>query len=239
LINSQTAIFLHNSDNNMKRRTALTTCFILMVCSISLLSIVYAQNSFLPLPPQIQGASGSHRLVFSMPLVVGAGLHNNSNLLNQPTRMEIYDCAKSNPGIHFRGICSALDLPIGVVQYHLNILTRAGLLQVYSDGQCRRYFETDAYAEADMQTISLLKHDTARKIIAALSQSSPMLHKNLAQAVGLSSQALSWQMNQLKQTGLIEAEQEGMSVNYSLNHANAASVKLLLNLVDRSSINHI
>ncbi len=222
----------------MKRRTALTACFILMVCSISLLSLVYAQNSLLPLPPQIQGAGSSHKLVFSMPLVVGTGLHNNLNVLNQPARMEIYDCAKSNPGIHFRGICSMLDLPIGVVQYHLNILTRAGLLQVYSDGQCRRYFEADTYGEADMQTISLLRHATARKILAALAQSSPMLHKSLAQKVGLSSQALSWQMNQLKQTGLIEAEQEGMSVNYSLNQANTASVKLLLNLVDTEDIKH-
>jgi predicted transcriptional regulator len=82
-----------------------------------------------------------------MPLIVSAGLHNNSNVLNQPTRMEIYECAKSNPGIHFRGICSTLDLPIGVVQYHLNILTRVGLLQVHSDGQCRRYFEANTYAE--------------------------------------------------------------------------------------------
>jgi predicted transcriptional regulator len=223
----------------MKRRTALTACFILLACSFSLIAIGYAQSSLFQLPPQIQGAGGSQRLVFSMPLVIGAGLHNNSNVLNQPTRMEIYDFAKNNPGIHFRGICSTLDLPIGVVQYHLNVLTRAGLLQVHSDGQCRRYFEANAYAEADMQTISLLRHDTARRIIAALLQSSPMLHKNLAQKVGLSSQALTWQMNQLKQTGLIEAEQEGMSVNYALKQPNTASVKLLLNLVNPSSSSQV
>jgi DNA-binding transcriptional ArsR family regulator len=223
----------------MKRRIALATCFILFACSVSLIVSAYAQNSMLQMPPQIQGAGSSHRLVFSMPLVVGAGLHNNSSVLDQPTRIEIYDCAKINPGIHFRGICSTLDLPIGVVQYHLNILTRAGLLQVCSDGQCRRYFEAGAYAEADMQTISLLRHDTARKILAALARSSTMLHKDLAQAVGLSSQALSWQMNQLKQTGLIEAEQEGMSVNYSLKQASAASVKLLLNRVDPEGIGRV
>jgi len=222
----------------MKSKTALTACFILLACSLSLLTIAYAQSSLLQLPPQIQGAGDSHKLVLSMPLIAGAGLHNNPNMLNQPTRMKIYDYVKNNPGTHFRGICSTLDLPIGVVQYHLNILTHTGLLQVYSDGQCRRYFEANAYAETDMQTISVLRHATARKILAVLAGTNAMLHKNLAQVVGLSSQALSWQMNQLKQTGLIEAEQEGMSVNYSLKQANTATVKLLLALVDSSSNRH-
>jgi predicted transcriptional regulator len=221
----------------LRRIAALSACLILLAFSVSLIAIAYPQSS-LPHTPLTQDAGNSQQFIFSVPLMVGASLHNNSNILNQPTRHEIYNCVKSNPGIHFRGICNNIDLSIGVVQYHLNVLTHAGLLQVYNDGQCRRYFEADAYATSDMQTVSLLRHDTTRKILTILSQNNAILHKNLAQALGLSSQALTWQMNQLKQTGLIEAKQEGMSVNYSLKKENAAALKLLLNLIS-SSIKHI
>jgi len=167
--------------------------------------------------------------------MLGASLHN-SDALNQSTRVEIYNFVKNNPGIHFRGICSNLGLSIGVVQYHLGVLADAGLLSVYNNGQCRRYFESNAYAETDVKLISLLRHDTAGKILTALSQSGPILHKDLTHRLGLSSQALTWQMNQLKRTGLIEAVKEGMSVKYSLNEESATALRLLLNLIGCSEM---
>ena len=94
---------------------------------------------------------------------------------------------------------------------------RRWLLTVYNDGQYRRYFESNAYVETDVKLILLLRHDTARKILTALSQSGPILHKDLTHRLGLSSQALTWQMNQLKRKGLIEAVKEEMSVKYFLN----------------------
>jgi predicted transcriptional regulator len=118
-----------------------------------------------------------------------------------------------------------------VVQYHLSILTRAGLLSIYNDGQCRRYFEANAYAETDMKLVSLLRHDTTRKILVVLLQNGPILHKDLAHRLCVSSQALTWQMNQLKRTGLIEALKEEMSVKYALNEKGATALRLLLNLI--------
>jgi predicted transcriptional regulator len=217
---------------------ALSACLILLAFSLSLVTIAYAQSNLPHLPPT-QNAGDSHRFIFSMPLMLGAGLHNNSGSLNQPTRLEIYNYVKNNPGIHFRGICNNLELSIGVVQYHLNVLTHAGLLSVYNDGQCRRYFEPNTYATTDMKIISLLRHDTARKILTVLSENSPILHKNLAHKISLSSQALTWQMNQLKHTGLIDTAQKENSVNYSLNKENAAALRLLLNLIDHSETKHI
>jgi predicted transcriptional regulator len=44
-----------------------------------------------------------------------------------------------------------------------------------------------------------------------------MTHKELASKMGITSQALTWQMNRLKKTGLINISQEGMGMKYSLN----------------------
>jgi predicted transcriptional regulator len=112
------------------------------------------------------------------------------------------------------------------------------LLSVYNDGQYKRYFELNAYATTDMKMVSLLRHDTTRKILTVLSQNDPILHKDLAHRVGLSSQALTWQMNQLKRTGLIEAMKEGMSVKYALNEESATALRLLLNLIGCSGMKH-
>jgi predicted transcriptional regulator len=81
-----------------------------------------------------------------------------------------------------------------------------------------------------MKLISLVRHDTTAKILTTLSQNSSALHKDIARSVGVSSQALTWQMNQLKKTGLINTEKAGINVKYSLNDANV--IKLILNLTN-------
>jgi DNA-binding transcriptional ArsR family regulator len=58
----------------------------------------------------------------------------------------------------------------------------------------------------------------------------------LARSLDVSSQALSWQMNQLKKTGLIETLKEGMSVRYFLNEENAAEIRLLLSVAGKSQM---
>ena len=117
---------------------------------------------------------------------------------------------------------------MGVVQYHLSVLERAGFITGYSDGQNKRYFEASVFTQADMKLISLVRHETAAKILATLCENGSALHRDIACSLGVSSQALTWQMNQLKKTGLINAEKAGVNVEYSLNDANA--IRLVLNL---------
>jgi predicted transcriptional regulator len=165
--------------------------------------------------------------------MVGTSLHSNStHPFDLPARLEIYGFIKSNPGLHFRGVCEGLGLSVGVVQYHLRVLGRAGFITSYADGQYKRYFEHSAFTQTGIELISLLRHETTAKILTILSQNSSALHKDIADSLGVSSQDLTWQMNQLKKTGLINAEKTGINVKYSLNGANA--IKLILNLTNNS-----
>jgi predicted transcriptional regulator len=166
------------------------------------------------------------QLSVSVPIVVGASLH--SNPLDQPTRHEIYIYIEDNPGVHFRGICDDLGLSVGVVQYHLSVLEKAGLTTGYADGQNMRYFEHSAATKMDMKLASLMRHDTTAKILTILAENHSALHRDIANQLGISSQALSWQMNQLKNTGYINAQKEGVNVRYSL--ADSETGKLVTNL---------
>ncbi len=202
----------------MNRKTSgaiLLTLLALSICFLAAADSSSAASTF-GLPPP---ASNLGRLAATVPIVVGAGLHGNG-ALNQPTRIEIYDYVRANPGVHFRGICDGLGLSVGVVQYHLDLLEHAGLISSYIDGANKRYFEAGAYSQADMKLISISRHQTTAEILNILVHGSAV-HRDIAQALGISSQALTWQMNQLRAAGLISAEKVGVNVNYCLKDAAA------------------
>jgi len=140
-----------------------------------------------------------------------------SALLNQTTRMTVFNFVKDNPGFHFRAMSDCLEMPIGVLQYHLGLLVNGGLISAYSDGRYKRYFESGKFTETEIKVISILRHKTASKILVALMEKHAALHKELALKLGISSQALSWQMNRLEQMSIVQRKTEGLEVKYVLN----------------------
>ena len=91
------------------------------------------------------------QLAAAIPILVGANLHSNSNqTLDQPTRLEINNFVKSNPGVHFRGVYVGLGLSVGVFQYHLSVLERPGSIISFGDGQNKRYFEAGVFSQSDI-----------------------------------------------------------------------------------------
>lgn len=175
----------------MNKKAAITILLAMLTISMSFVATAaYTPNTFTDFGG-VQQVDGLHKLAVSVPMVVGAGLHGNSTpTLNQPTRLEINNFIKSNPGVHFRGICHGLALSVGVVQYHLDVLERAGLITYHTDGQNKRYFENGSFTKTDMRLISLIKHETTAKILTILSQNGSGFHKYLARSLGVSSQAL-------------------------------------------------
>ncbi len=215
----------------VNRKAVLSVMLIALTLSISFAAVACAQSQF-PNISGVQNAEGAQRLTFTLPLMLGAKLHNSSESpLNQPTRLEICSFIKNNPGTHFRGICEGLGLSVGVVQHHLYVLEHAGLVTVYVEGQNKRFFEPNIYKESEIILISLLRHETTAKILTIIAKNDSVLHQEIAQSLGISSQALSWQMSQLKKTGLINAEKEGVNVKYNLNEINANSLKFLLEVI--------
>lgn len=211
----------------MKRNKILSASLLVIVFAFSFFAVTYLRVNIVG-SSNVSDVDSAQPLIFSAPLILGVDFNEDSRLLNQSTRIEIYSFVKNNPGIHFRGICDNLGLPIGVVQYHLGLLTRAGLLLVHRDRQYKRYFETQRFGEIEMKMISLLRHETVRRILAVLSERDSIFHKDLAVKLDISSQALTWQMNRLRKTGLVDAVKEGMKVKYLLNQENAMTVKSCL-----------
>jgi predicted transcriptional regulator len=161
--------------------------------------------------------------------------HEASAILNQSTRMSIYSYVESNPGLHFRALSKGLNLPVGVLQYHLGLLVSKGLLSTYQDGRYKRYFKSKSFSETAMKVISLLRNGTSGKILAALFTKPQTTHKDLAARLCLSSQALSWQMRRLEKIGVVNKRLDGLNVKYSLTEPVYAAVSQCACLLESSN----
>ena len=157
--------------------------------------------------------------------------NQGAHLLNQTTRVQIYNFIKNNPGINFRGICNSLTLPIGVVQYHLAVLMKGGLISNRRDGRNKRYFESKKFSSIEKKIISVLRQETAAKILAILHNDESASHGKLAQRLNISSQALTWHMKRLKESGLVTGLADGNTIKYSLDEAHLAAVERCINLI--------
>jgi predicted transcriptional regulator len=154
--------------------------------------------------------------------------------LNNSTRIEIYGFIKANPGVQFRGICSQLGLSIGLAQFHLGVLKKAGLISFIRDGRYKRYFESKKFSQKEMEIVSLLRHETVRSILKAMLIRKEMSHGELACQLSITSQGLTWQMNRLKKMGVVQNSKDGMKVIYSLEDPYTPALTEIMNLVEET-----
>jgi predicted transcriptional regulator len=109
----------------------------------------------------------------------------------------------TNPGVYLREISEDLGLSMGAVQYHTWVLTKNGEVEECRSGRYRRFFGAGRYQGEQRLIISLLRQRTTGRILVTLAGNEPLTHMTLAKALGISSQALSWQMKRLKETGIV------------------------------------
>ena len=183
-------------------------------------------------PPQVVASIGvGWASIYRSPLGLGSCLPSSPLLLNSSTRLSIFNYVTNKPGVHFRGICSGLGLPVGVAQYHLALLNKAGLLASYRDRRYKRYIKAGIYSQEEVEVISAMRGGTAREILRALLEGQPTPHRELASTIKVTSQALTWQMKHLRASGLIEAETDSRKVTYTISGDYLPTVAKLMDVI--------
>jgi DNA-binding transcriptional ArsR family regulator len=159
---------------------------------------------------------------------------NSQPSFTNGTRTQIYNYIADNPGVQFRGLCSALGLPIGLAQYHLGVLIKTGLVSLIRDGRYKRFFQSNKFSRKQKLTISLLRHTTAKQILEALLHKKQLSHGELACEVSITSQALTWHMKRLEKTEFIMQANEGLRTIYSLDENSTPLLVQCLALVEEN-----
>lgn len=198
----------------------LVSLFLISTIVFALIVLVYSKSN-----TQQENSLFNHQSVLlEIP-------RNGLAVLNQTTRMQIYSFITNNPGTNFRGICSSLALPIGVVQYHLGVLTKGDLISDCRDGRNKRYFKSRKFSSIEMKIISALRHETVEKILTILHNEESEAHGKLAQRLQISSQALTWHMKQLQQKGLVTGLADGLTIKYFLAEEQVETIKECLEII--------
>jgi len=184
--------------------------------------------------PSLRAITTDQYCLLALPTTCFSVSNASQAPFNNGTRTQIYNYIKGNPGVQFRGICAALSLPVGLAQYHLGVLVKAGLVSFIRDGRYKRFFLAKKFSKKEMLTISLLRHKTARRILEVLLNRKHMSHGELACEVSITSQALTWQMKRLGKTEFVMQAAEGLRTIYSLDEASAPLLMQYLTLVEEN-----
>ena len=163
--------------------------------------------------------------------IVFRNILSENTTLNQSTRNMIFNIVEANPGIHFRGICNILGISIGVAQYHLGLLTKAGLVGSFRDGRYKRFFNLNGFSIWEMKIISLLRRKTPNKILSSLLRKHSVSHKDLSSELEISSQALSWHIKRLKKLELLDCATDGVKNEYLLKPEKIEVIEKCLQLL--------
>ena len=217
---------------------------------VSFAALMYQQKSFAftlsPAAPHLfqvhSGLPSLHAvttdpycmLAFPATALTADSSANSQTPLNNGTRTQIYNYIEANAGVQFRGLCAALSLPVGLAQYHLGVLIKSGLVSFIRDGRYKRFFASKKFSRKDMLTISLLRHNTAKRILEALLRKKQLSHGELACEVSITSQALTWQMKRLGKTEFITQTSDGLRSIYSLDEKSAPLLIQYLTLVEET-----
>jgi DNA-binding transcriptional ArsR family regulator len=150
------------------------------------------------------------------------------------TRTQIYDFIKANPGVNFRGICNQLGLSIGLAQFHLGVLTKAGLVSFIRDGKYKRLFIAKRFSKKQMRIIAVLRHETAGAILRTILERKQVSHNELTHELSITSQGLTWHINRLEKNHLVTENKDGKKLLYSLDQASTLVLVEMADLIKQA-----
>ena len=129
----------------------------------------------------------------------------------------IYEHIVMNPGTHFRGICDALDMSVGVVQYHVERLVNMGMIVFRRDQRYKRFFEARRYGDAELTVYCLLRRETTRRVLGYLDENDGAYHQELVKQLEISSQSVTWHMRLLRSRNVVDSTPEGVGTYYEID----------------------
>ncbi len=144
------------------------------------------------------------------------------------TRNRVYKIIEESPGLHFRELQRRSGMAVGAVQYHLDTLQKNHLVRVEKQGRFNRYFSVrGAQLGTSELTMSLLRQQSARKIIMFLLQKKEANNFDIANAVQLSASTVSWHLSKLVETGIVSEKRSARQKLFFVSNPNETAQLLV------------
>lgn len=131
-------------------------------------------------------------------------------------RDKILDYIKSYPGNHFRAIQRALNLSLGVLQYHISVLKKEGLIIEVPINGFNCYFPQNMFNKKILLLFGHLRNKTRKRIIVLLMDGVPRTLNEIKENLKLSSSTVFYHMGILVKDNIVKRTDEKGEVKYTL-----------------------
>jgi len=125
------------------------------------------------------------------------------------TRRRIYEEIVFNPGLHFRELQRRLNMPVGLLSYHLKVLMERGIIIVRKEGKYTRYFPNTTMTQEERKIMGALRNEVARRIVIFLLEEGRKTHREITNHFELSPSTISYHLARLVKKGILEKEIAG------------------------------
>jgi predicted transcriptional regulator len=144
--------------------------------------------------------------------------------LNLASRKRIFDFISSRPGTHVREMERDLDMPPGLLTYHLDVLRKENLVSSEDDGYRLRYFPARGFVQKNRRTVSLMRQKQLRKIVLLVLSHGKASFQTIQAELELSKSTISHHIKKLVANEVLKAEKIEREVFYT-----AIDPELLIN----------
>lgn len=148
--------------------------------------------------------------------------------LELDTRRRIYDLIDSTPGIHFREISRRLDIPMGVVEYHVHYLMKKDMIIARKEGRYKRYYTEGKVGSRDKKVLAFLRKEVPRNIIMHIMLNPGARHRDLKKELSLSGSTLSFHLKKMIKKDVIREEDDDGTKRFYVVDVEAVSKNLLV-----------
>ncbi len=158
-------------------------------------------------------------LLLSLKMFASLGFRRvlSSNVLDQDARAHIFEHIRRNPGIHLRGLATEMEMKMGTLRYHLNVLRLTHKITVTGNTASTRFYENNGtYSSVEQHILKHLRNETTRKILNVLLDRPTASRQDLAEAVGVTGPSVSWHMKRLEEDHIVIPRREGRVTAYEI-----------------------
>lgn len=131
---------------------------------------------------------------------------SSQKLMNNETRVKIYDHINRHPGQHLRGIKKDLKLPMGVLTHHITMMEREELIKNKLDGQYKRYYPWNTKIEHKEWLSDIQNH-----MASVISENPGISPNKVAKKMKISRNNAYYHTAELERKGIIYIDKSGRS----------------------------
>lgn len=150
------------------------------------------------------------------------------DMINENTQ-RVLQFIQENPGCHMRWIKKDLNMSMGSVRYHLNVLEQAGRIVSEKENLKKFYFPIGSFQTFERNLLKILNQDTAREIILFIIERKNPTQTDIVNNIKISHATANWHLTRLVKLGIIYEEKDGKFKKYLLNGTHDNIVNLLKN----------